>query len=83
MDAVNLQIFADANEKACCSVTIAVEEQGTSKVKGLLTSKSRISKRNTSIARLELVGGQVAANMAKNICRALKNWPIISVCVDG
>ena len=57
MDAVKLHTFADASEKACCSVTIAVEEQGTSKVKGLLTSKSRISKRNTSIARLELVGG--------------------------
>ena len=81
VDAVNLHIFADASEKACCAVTIAVVEQGTSKVKGLLTSKSRISKRNTSIARLELVGGQMAANMAKNICRALKNWPVSSVHV--
>ena len=81
VNAVNLHIFADASEKACCAVTIAVVEQGTSKVKGLLTSKYRISKRNTSIARLELVGGQMAANMAKNICRALKNWPITSVHV--
>eukprot|EP00795_Rhopilema_esculentum_P006372 gene6372-biopygen7981 len=81
VDAVNLHIFADASEKACCAVTIAVVEQGSSKVKGLLTSKSRISKRNTSIARLELVGGQMAANMAKNICKALKNWPITSINV--
>ena len=81
VNAVNLHIFADASEKAYCAVTIAEVQQGTSKVKGLLISKSRISKRNTSIARLELVGGQMEANMAKDICRALKNWPITSVHV--
>ena len=50
-------------------------------MKGLLTSKSRLSKRNTSIARLELVGGQMAANMAKNLLAALRRWPITSVNV--
>ena len=44
VNAVNLHIFAYASKKACCAVTIAVVEQGTSKVTGLLTSKSRISK---------------------------------------
>eukprot|EP00795_Rhopilema_esculentum_P017883 gene17883-biopygen2028 len=33
VDAVNLHIFADASEKACCAVTIAVVEQGSSKWK--------------------------------------------------
>lgn len=41
-----------------------VVEQETRIVKGLLTPKSRISKRNTSITRLELVSSQMAANMA-------------------
>eukprot|EP00794_Sanderia_malayensis_P002861 gene2861-3307_t len=78
---VSLHLFADASEMACSAVTVAVIEQSTGIIKGLLTSKSRISKRNTSIARLELVGGQMAANMAKNIYKALESWPITSVNV--
>ena len=50
-------------------------------VKGLLTSKSRISKRNTSIARLELVSGHMAVILAKNLCQALNGWPIRSVTI--
>ena len=50
-------------------------------MKGLRTSKSRISKCNTSISRLELVNGQMAANMVKYLLTALKRWPITSVNV--
>ena len=79
--AVRLHVFADASNIACSAVTIAVMEHSTGFVKGLLTSKSRISKRNTSISRLELVGGQMAAYMVKNLLTALKRWPITSVNV--
>ena len=51
-------------------------EHLTGKVKGLLTAKARISKRNTSIPRLEQISRQIAANMAKNVCNALKQLPI-------
>ena len=74
-------MFADASNIACSAVTIAVVEGETGVVKGLLTSKSRISKRNTSIARLELVGGQMAANMVRNLHNALKRWPIVTTTV--
>ena len=73
--------FADASNLACSTVTIGVVEQGTHKVKGLLTSKSRIPKRITSLPRLELIGGQMAANMAKNLCYALRRLPVASVVV--
>jgi hypothetical protein len=43
--------------------------------------KDRISKHNTTIARLELVSGHMAANMVKNILSALKLRPIASVTV--
>ena len=46
---VRIDQFADASNLACSTVTIAVAEQGTDKVKGLLTSKSGIAKRNTSL----------------------------------
>ena len=76
---INLHIFADASTIACSSVTIALIQHETGIVKDLLTSKSRISKRTTSIVRLELVSGQMAANMAKNVYMALKRLPIILV----
>ena len=79
--AVHLHVFADASNIACSAVTIAVVEGDTGVVNGLLTSKSRISKQNTTIARLELVSGQMAANMVKNLWRTLKRWPIVSTTV--
>ena len=79
--AIHLHVFADASFTACSAVTIAVIEDSSGIVKGLLASKSRIAKRNTSIARLELVGGQMAANMARNLVAALLRWPIASVMV--
>ena len=40
-----------------------------------------ISKRNTSIPRLELVSGHMAANLVKNLRQALHSWPIQSITV--
>ena len=80
-DAVHLHVFADASNLACCAVAIAVVEHSSAVVKGLLTSKSRISKQDTSIARLELISGQMAANLAKNIHNALRGWPVKSITV--
>ena len=81
VEAVDIHQFADASNLACSTVAIAVIQQGTMKVKGLLTSKSRISKRNTSIARLELISGHMAVNLAKNLCQALNGWSIRSVTI--
>ena len=81
VEAVDIHQFADASNLACSTVAIAVIQQGTMNAKGLLTSKSRISKRNTSIARLELISGHMAVNLAKNLCQALNGWPIRSVTI--
>ncbi|XP_028410907.1 uncharacterized protein LOC114533565 [Dendronephthya gigantea] len=79
--AIELHVFADASNLACSAVTIAVVEHSSGTIKGLLTSKSRISKRNTSIPRLELVGAHMAANMAKNLHNALKRQPIKTIVI--
>ena len=79
--AIHLHIFADTSNLACCAAVIAVAEHSSGVVKGLLTSKSRISKRDTSIARLELISGQMAANLAKNLHNALRGWPVESIIV--
>ena len=78
---VHLHVFADSSKIACSAATVAVVEHSTGVVKGLLTSESRISKRNTTIARLELVSGRMAANMVKNLLVALRRWSITSVDV--
>ena len=79
--AIELHVFADASKLACSAVTIAVVEHSSGTIKGLLTSKSRISKRNTSIPRLELVGAHMAANMAMNLRNALHRQPIKTIVI--
>ena len=59
---VQLHVFANASKTACSGRTAAVVKHSTGFVKGLLTSKSRISKQNKTITRPELVSGQMAAN---------------------
>ncbi len=59
------------------SQTVAVVTQPSGVTQALLTSKSRLSKRGLSIARLELVACQMGANLAVNTNNALKRWPII------
>ena len=46
---VDLHWFSDASTMACCTAAIAVVEDGSGKSKRLLASKSRLSKRNTSV----------------------------------
>lgn len=46
-----------------------------------MTLKSRISKRNTTIPRLELISEHMAANIAKNINNALQRWLIKSTTI--
>ena len=72
VEGVNIHQFAEASSLACSTAAVAVINQGTMDVKGLLASKSRISKRNTLIARLELISGDMTANLPKNLCQSLK-----------
>ena len=80
-EAVHLHVFVDASNLVCCAAAIAVVELTSGVVKGPLTSKSRISKRDTSTARLKLLSGHMAANLAKNLCNALREWPVESITV--
>ena len=52
--ALHIHQFSDASEIACSTVSIAVIDNDPDKVMGLLISKCRIAKRNTSMPRLEL-----------------------------
>ena len=77
--AMRIHQFSDASEIACSTVSIAVIDHDTDKVMGLLTSKCRIARQNTSMPRLELIGGHMSANMISNLCQALKGLPVVSI----
>ena len=74
---IDLHLFADASNLASSATTIALVKQDAGTVQGLL--KSRISKRNTTMPRLELVAGHMAANKANNVQQALTRWPAASI----
>ena len=78
---IDLHVFADASSLACSAAAIALVKQDTGTVQGLLTSKSRISKRNTMMPRLKLVAGHMAVDMANNVQQALTMWPVVSITI--
>ena len=73
---IDLHLFAHASSLACSATTIAPVKQDTGTVQGLLTSKSRISKRNTTMPRLELVAGHMAAKRVNNVQKVLTSVPL-------
>ena len=76
VNSIDLHLFADASSLACSVATIALVKQDTGTVQGLLTSKSRISKRNTTMPRLELVAGHMAAKRVNNVQKVLTSVPL-------
>ena len=88
--AVHLHLFVDASNLACCAAAIAEVEHDAGVIKGLLTSKSRISKRSTTTPRLELISGHMAANMVRTclllsidglLSPPLCGWTVRLLCI--
>ena len=78
INGVELHGFGDASKDGCCSAIYAVVYQGNQVSRGLLTSNSRIAKRDMSIPRLELIAGHMVANSLSNVRNALHKFPITS-----
>ena len=67
---MDLHVFADASKIGTGAVTYAVVHQPSGVSQGIVAAKSRISKK-TTIPRLELIGGVMAANLLKNVRNVL------------
>ena len=76
LHSVTLHVFADASAKGVSAALYAIIHQSEGKSQGLLASKSRISKKNLTIPRLELVAAQMAAKLLSNARTALKKYSI-------
>ena len=79
ISSVDLYIFGDAGILGYCAVAYAVVSQLTKVNQGLVASKSKLSKKDITIPRLELITAHMAANLATNIKAALKDLNIRSV----
>ena len=76
---VDLRVFGDASVLGCCAAAYVVIYQPSSVNQGLIASKSRLSKRDMTIPRLELIAAHMATNLAANIKEALPSQNIRSV----
>ena len=76
---VDLHVFGDASVLGCCAVAYVVVYQPSSVNQGLIASKSRLSKRDMTIPKLELIVRHMATNLAVNIREALPSQNIRSV----
>ena len=76
---VDLRVFGDASVLGRCAAAYVVVSQPSSVNQGLIASKSRLSKRDITIPRLELIGAHMATNLAAIIKEALPSQNIRSV----
>ena len=65
--AVDLHVFGDASIVASCAVVYAVVHQPSVTNQGLVVCKSRISKKNLTISRLDFVSAQMVLNVIENV----------------
>ena len=73
---VDLHAFADASLTGVSAAVYVVAKQADGHSQGLLTSKSRLSKKDTTIPRLELVAAHMAATLLENTKSVLQKYPI-------
>ena len=76
---VDSHVFGDASVLGCCAAAYVVVHQPSDVNQGLIASKSRLSKRDMTIPRLELIAAHIATNLAANIKEASPSQNIRSV----
>ena len=76
---IDIHVFADESLLGTCAVAYAVTRQLSGAKEGLITTKSRLSKRQLTIPRLELVATLMVANLADNVQNSLPNYNIREV----
>ena len=76
---VDLHVFGDTSALGCCAPAYVIVYQPSSVNQGLIASKSRPSKKDMTIPRLELIAALMATNLAANFKEALPSHNIRSV----
>ena len=76
---IDLHAFGDASGKGVSAAVYAVVEQPSGMNQGLVTARSRLSKKGLTIPRLELLSGHMATNLVYNVKEALEGFPVRKV----
>ena len=76
---IELHLFEDASIIGTSAVAYAVIKQSSSTTQGFISSQSRLSKKNTSVPRLELIAAVMVANLSSNIQNSLSHLKITAV----
>ena len=71
-----MPLIGDANARGASAAACAVVYQPSGTSQGLIVSKSRLSKKELTIPRLELVFGHMVANLLHNIRETVQHLPI-------
>ena len=74
---IELHGFADASLNGCAAVIYAIVRQGSDVNQHILVAKSRLSKRDLTIPRLELVSCHMLSNLLLNTAEALEGLNIV------
>ena len=78
----DIHFFNDASIDGVCTVAYAVVYQPNKVSQSLITSKSRLAKKNILIPRLELIAAHMSSNLADNLS-AVKANLISERCMHG
>ena len=73
LNVIDIHVFGDASLLGTCAVAYAVIQHPSGIKQGLITSKSRLSKKQMTIPRLELVAAQMVPNLVENVRTSLPN----------
>ena len=76
IEAIDFHVFCDASIIGTAVALYAVIYQPSGTSQELVAAKSRFSKKNHTISRLELAAMHMAANLCKNIKDSLEQQPI-------
>ena len=73
---LGIHIFGDANVFGCFAAAYAVVPQASTISKNLIASKSKLSKSEITIPRLDLIATHMSAKLGTNIRQALKKFNV-------
>ncbi len=76
IESVDLHAFGDASNLGTSACVYVVVRQPSGISQGIIAAKSRLSKKDTTIPRLELVASHMAANLLENVKDSLEDLPV-------
>ena len=83
MTKIDLHDFCDSSKVGSCAVGYIVAHHLGGSSQGLIASKYRLAKRNTTIPRLELIAPHMASNLAQNLREDFSNYNIRDITVQS